>query len=478
MPDTRKYPRCPNGTRRNKKTHKCETTKTQKKPATKPATKRNRCPNGKVKNPKTNRCIQKKVVKQLGKKPAPKITQENTAFTTRTTQKRKRCPNGMKRDMTSKLCVSKTGSSTNNTRQVNGNSLLVKEPSIKAQNIPNTVYRSNTSLIPYEYTPSLNKNLLNFTTMTLRKDLNDCPKDKVKIKQSNGKYKCVTITSKAAQEQMLKFLNRSRNIDCITAPKQRQSNCWFNTMFMAFFISDEGYRYTKIIRQIMITGKRIGGTNIDKKLRLPFLNFNLAIQASIDCTDDTYYLLDDTNIILEQITRLIPKREFVHLSKPGENGNPIPYYRTIVEYLLNDYDNTKHFQYLMYNHFVSLQLNEVIDFVFPDILLVSIDYNNPMHVKILKHFPKKTTVTLNKKYVYKLDSIIISNEQHFISFHTINNEEYAFDGATYSKSFPMAWKNKLNTNKNFNLYQGKRSVKDWKFNFVKEYQILFYYRIK
>jgi hypothetical protein len=479
MSDNIKYPRCLNGLRRNKKTHICEAIKTRKKAK---AT-RKRCQNGKVKNPKTTRCIKKETLKKtMDKKKELKLrniqsiihAKHPTHYVKTNTQskspkqKRTICPNGTISDPVSKICAART----------NGNSIRVNRPSINAQNAPNLVWRSEPSLIQYEYTPSLNKNLLDFTTMTLRKDLNDCPKNKVKVKQSNGKYKCVTITSDAAQEQMLKFLNRSRNISCITAPKQRQSNCWFNTMFMALFISDEGYRYTKIIRQIMITGKRIGGTSIDKNLRLPFLNFNLAIQASIDCTEDTYYLLDDTNIILEQITRLIPQKPRMRLPKPGENGNPIPYYKTVVEYLLNDYNNIKHFQHLMYNYFVSLQANEVKNFVSPDILLVSVDYNNPMHVRMLKQFPKKTTITLNNKHVYKLDSIIISNDIHFISFHTINNNEYAFDGATYSKAFPMAWKNKLNTNKNFNLYQGKRSVKDWKFNFVEEYQILFYYRVK
>ena len=501
MSDKIKYPRCPNGTRRNKNSHLCEATKTQKKtkPATIPVTKttRKKCPTGKVKNPKTNRCIKKETLKKMSdkkKKLKPEKIKNSIHMksivhsvkmktsSNSSNPKRTRCPNGTNRDPISKMCVEKAKTTVprtlvNNTTNKSTNK-LVNNPTIKAQNAPKLVQRSEPSLIQYDYTPSLNKNLLDFTTMTLRKDLNDCPKDKVKVKQTNGKYKCVAITSYAAQEQMLKFLNRSRNIGCITAPKQRQSNCWFNTMFMAFFISDEGYRYTKIIRQIMITGKRIKGTAIDKNLRLPFLNFNLAIQASIDCTEDTYYLLDDTNIILEKITRLIPKNAGVRLFKPGENGNPIPYYKTMVDYLLNDYNKTKHFQHLMYNHLVALQVDEAPNFVFPDILLISVDYNNPMHQRILKTFPKKTTVTLNKKYVYKMDSIIISNDIHFISFHTINNKEYAFDGATYSKSFPMAWKNKINTNRNFNLYEGKRSVKDWKFNFVKEYQILFYYRVK
>jgi hypothetical protein len=416
MPNNLKYQHCPNGTRRNRTTQTCDARKTQKK------------------------------IKRTTKRAKP-----SRSRSVRTRH--------------------------NNTNATYGD-LVMRQSSVNSQPIEYPFRASDTSLIGYGYTPSLNKNLLDFTTMTLRKDLNDCPKNKVKIKQSNSKYKCVAITSQGAQQQMLKFLNRSRNIDCITAPKQRQSNCWFNTMFMAFFISDEGYRYTKIIRQIMITGKRIGGSTIDKKLRLPLLNFNLAIQSSIDCTEDTYYLLNDTNVILEQITRLIPRRTDVRLFKPGENGNPIPYYRTLVEYLLKDYNSTKHFRHLVYNKFVSLQVNATTDFVFPDILLVSVDYNNPTHTQLLKRMPKKTTVTLNKNYVYKMDSIIISNEHHFISFHTINDKEYAFDGATYSKSFPMAWKNKLNTNRNFNLYQGKRSVQDWKFNFVKEYQILFYYRVQ
>ena len=43
-------PRCPNGSRRNKKTGKCERKSTSKK-----------CPEGKRLNPKTNRCIKIKM---------------------------------------------------------------------------------------------------------------------------------------------------------------------------------------------------------------------------------------------------------------------------------------------------------------------------------------------------------------------------------------------------------------------------------
>ena len=55
--------------------------------------------------------------------------------------------------------------------------------------------------------------------------------------------KCYTVFSEKAKKHLLNLLSYSRNnlkITDVTAPKQMASNCWFNTMFMTFFISNKG----------------------------------------------------------------------------------------------------------------------------------------------------------------------------------------------------------------------------------------------
>ena len=73
----------------------------------------------------------------------------------------------------------------------------------------------------------------------------------------NGK-KCVDFTLGVAQTVLLQNL-ASKNVqpvEDIIAPKQILSNCWFNTLYMIFFISDKGRKFFKFFRQLMIQGKK------------------------------------------------------------------------------------------------------------------------------------------------------------------------------------------------------------------------------
>ena len=50
----------------------------------------------------------------------------------------------------------------------------------------------------------------------------------------------------------------------IVAPKQAQSNCWFNSLWY-FSISDKGRKFTRYLRQIMITSTRLDGSKLNSK---------------------------------------------------------------------------------------------------------------------------------------------------------------------------------------------------------------------
>ena len=83
-----------------------------------------------------------------------------------------------------------------------------------------------------------------------------------------------------AQKKLLHNLRSSKHLDCsrFIAPKQFNSNCWFNTMFVSFFISDYGRKFFSYFRQMMILGNsiRIKGTiDIKPAMRKALFNLNL-----------------------------------------------------------------------------------------------------------------------------------------------------------------------------------------------------------
>lgn len=329
------------------------------------------------------------------------------------------------------------------------------------------------------YVPRLNTHLTEETTLTKRKDFNECSNGYIKVKtnQENKTYKCLRLQNPRAKKQMLKLLNRKIVVKYVTAPKQKQSNCWFNTMFMCFFISDCGHKFTKILRQIMITGERLDKTKLDKNLIPIFLQLNASIQFSFDNVSDRHYLLKDTNVLIEGLAKYYPSTfdRQTNIYGVGEYGNPLVAYDLLFRYLLNgcntniDTENKMHLaQISTYEYQMLCQSKIVIE---QEIIAVHLDMNE-------NRISKKDTLEDKNGHKWKLDSMIISNEEHFICFLTINNKQYGFDGGSYSKLQKKLWKKHINTDRDFNLDKGKKSIQSWSFNFMKEYQILLYYRVK
>ena len=89
----------------------------------------------------------------------------------------------------------------------------------------------------------------------------------------------------------------------------------------------------------------------------------------------------------------------------------------------------------------------------------------------------------NKIYKYVLDSIILTNKDHynpkanshFVSVLTINKECYKFDGSSYSKLSKFNWKKILNKNIDFTFKENPEYYPE-KYNLKYGYKILFYYR--
>ena len=90
---------------------------------------------------------------------------------------------------------------------------------------------------------------------------------------------------------------------------------------------------------------------------------------------------------------------------------------------------------------------------------------------------KKFSILGNK---YALDSCIIrdTSQQHFCCLLTCENKDYAYDGFSYKRLVKMNWKNKINENYEW-AFEGSNNTdgSPLKWNFVKGYQMLFYYRV-
>ena len=103
---------------------------------------------------------------------------------------------------------------------------------------------------------------------------------------------------------------------------------------------------------------------------------------------------------------------------------------------------------------------------------------------IYKHLYTSILKDMNNiDYNYVLDSIILTNKDHFnpdanshfVSVLTCNNEEYKFDGSSYSKFEKFKWKKMINTNKDW-MFKENPKYEPERYNFTKGYKIMFYYR--
>jgi hypothetical protein len=82
---------------------------------------------------------------------------------------------------------------------------------------------------------------------------------------------------------------------------------------------------------------------------------------------------------------------------------------------------------------------------------------------------------------YEIDSTVVRDisKQHFCTTITCEGKEMGYDGASFHRLVPLSWKNKLNTDMEWefegtNDYDGT----PLKWSFTKSYQLLMYYRVK
>jgi hypothetical protein len=336
------------------------------------------------------------------------------------------------------------------------------------------------------YSPTINQELVTLKSIP-RNYVYDCNnnnafalKEPLKIGIPGAIYgkNCFLYNTPQAKKYLLKNLAADKHINPnnIVPPIQFQSNCWFNSMFVTFFVSDKGRKFFHFFRQLMIEGKQKGGKNIPVKLRDAFALLNFAIDACLTGNKYAYEL--NTNNIIHQLYTSIPnnyKKNFPLIVDVDNAGNPIIYYMSIINYLNNDSIQT-------------LFLREVSSNWKDNVTLYMKKMKHIPHIVIMEIFEKDAAV-FNKKPLtftinnakYKLDSTVVrdTTKQHFCSTITCENKEYGYDGMSFSRLTQLEWKNKLNSTNFTWRFKGSNNSDgtplEW--NYTKCYQLLLYYRV-
>ena len=338
------------------------------------------------------------------------------------------------------------------------------------------------------YSPSINRRLESISAVSPT-DIFGCGAENVLKKMKTtfnsfnirigedaaGNVICAESTSKEARDVFMQNFksNIKLNPANIIAPMQSHSNCWFNTMFMCFFVSDKGRKFMRFFRQLMIEGKMVGGKPImPKTLASAFILFNAAIEACYNIKrNDNQWLAINTNNIIVSIYNAIPNVSGI--KNIDDYGNPYNYYTDIMLYL--DPKNTSVYtERYDTNETVSDFYNSInTSGVTPDVVVIQL--TDAVHIKAQSSNYKDKPIQVNYNgAVYILDSVVCRDvtKEHFCCGITCNGSDYIFEGGAFSKLSKRKWKNWIN--KDYRWTQ-KGSGTQW--NFMNSLSMFFYYRI-
>jgi len=226
--------------------------------------------------------------------------------------------------------------------------------------------------------------------------------------------------------------------DVLVPPRQIQSNCWFNTMFVTFFVSDKGVKFFRYFRNIMVSGVKANGQRIPDELWDAFINLNYAIESCY--AGGKYAYAVNTNQSIRSIREAIVADDPLYkrrLPLPGyrdsNKGDGIRYYEDIMTYLDDRVIHTLHYacDRAHYRDALVERLNRTKRK--PHIVVVFKD----AHVTDVRH----ARAFVAGGVTYKCDSIILSDTdvQHAVCLVTCRRRGYAFDGQSYSRLVPMRW---------------------------------------
>jgi len=336
------------------------------------------------------------------------------------------------------------------------------------------------------YAPTINQELVTLKSIP-RKELSDCNiEDAYKLNSQlqigipgnlYGKT-CFNYNTPEAKKFLLRNLAADKHIDPkkVVPPIQFQSNCWFNAMFVTFFISDKGRKFFHFLRQLMIEGKQKDGTVIPENIRNAFALLNFGIDACLTGNKFAYEL--NTNAIISQLYKSIPdsyKTKYPYIVDVDEAGNPLLYYMSIINYL-----NNSSIIILFIRDASNKWKDKVVESLakmthLPHIIALEV------YDEKAKEFNKKPVSFTVNEGRYMIDSAVIrdTTQQHFCATITCEGEEMGYDGMSFHRMVPLEWKEKLNSDFNWQ-FNGTTDFDgtplEW--NFTKCYQLLMYYRVQ
>ena len=357
---------------------------------------------------------------------------------------------------------------------------LIKVPNSTPVNIRKISNKINNALKKGSYSPTINKQLVTLKSID-REDLMDCNMEQAfKLKeplQIGVKGKCYYYYTLEAKKFLLRNLAANKHINpkTVVPPIQSHSNCWFNAMFVTFFVSDKGRKFFHFLRQLMIEGRQQDGSSIPNSLRDAFALLNFGVDACLTGNEFAYKL--NTNSIIHLLYKGIPdtyKQKYPYIVDIDEAGNPLLYYMSIINYL-----NNSSIQVL----FIRDANSKWKDFVTDSVVKMS----HIPHIIVLEVYDENAS-EFNKKPVsfsvrdakYEIDSAVVRDisKQHFCSTLTCEGNEMGYDGASFHRLVPLQWKHRMNSNVDWEF----EGTKDYdgtplKWNFMKSYQLLIYYRV-
>ena len=358
---------------------------------------------------------------------------------------------------------------------------LIKVSNTTPINIRKISNKINRAFKNGSYSPTINKQLVTLKSLD-REDLMDCNMEKAfELKEPlqigvNGK--CYYYYTSESKRFLLHNLAANKHINpkTVVPPIQSHSNCWFNCMFVTFFVSDKGRKFFHFLRQLMIEGKQQDGTVIPNSLRDAFALLNFGVDACLTGNEFAYKL--NTNAIIHLLFKGIPdsyKQKYPYIVDIDEAGNPLLYYMSIIYYL-----NNSSIQLLFVRDANSKWKDMVTESVIkmshlPHIIVLEVYDENA------SEFNKKPVSFTVKDAKYEIDSAVVrdTTKQHFCSVITCEGKEMGYDGASFHRLVPLKWKHRMNSNVDWEF----EGTKDYdgtmlKWNFMKSYQLLIYYRIK
>jgi hypothetical protein len=404
----------------------------------------------------------------------------------------KKCPKGYKRKPGTKICIKQAPKKTTMTKTVR-----LKSP------VRRTLKTRS---------PTINKRLLTKYALPLSPRQVDIVGkgdnvNKIKItdpdRNAQGQLvdRWVSWNSKAAKDAMLRNFRNPVKLNCssVVGPKQYFSNCWFNTFFMSFFISDKGRKTYRHLRQTMITGI-IPQTDTAKQVsirtpyRKPLFYMNALIESCLHglshgiASYDTNEIVKGLNAASRRIIREKKSPSAVYapvFPKLREYSNPITFYKKLltaleqgsrrdlvrfdtilidIEFIREAFkSNVKHpagvlayRQKLLKNMMIWWKYTKG---VVPHSICIENDEISDIRglgdASVVKWWVEKGRATYGfndsftlkdstgKEHTYALDSSVLRNvnKRHFGCFLTCGSNEFMFDGAQPTTQLtPVKWK--------------------------------------